>query len=150
MRRFASGVTVVTTRDPAGRPHGLTGTSFCSVSLEPPLVLVCLSTEANSYAAFSRCAHFAISILRHDQQHVAERFSAKGTDKFAGDGFVETRRRLPVVDDAVSVLECVTFARHQAGDHVIMVGEVEAVTLSGGDPLVHFDRRFGSITDLMR
>lgn len=149
MRQFPSGVTVVTARDAADRPHGFTASSFCSVSLEPALVLVCLSTAANSYPAFSRCGTFAVSILRHDQQDLAERFSRKGADKFADGGFVPTRRQLHAVDDAVCVLECTTYARYPAGDHVVIIGEVQDVTVNGGDPIVYFDRRFGSVADLV-
>ena len=148
MARFPSGVTIVTTQDESGRPHGFTASSFCSVSAEPPLVLVCLATSANSYPLFARNDHFAISILQADHVDLARRFASKDTDKFAGGGFVRTPRGATVLEDALAVVECSVGRRYEAGDHMIMLGEVEQVSLAETElrrPAVYFDRAFSTI-----
>lgn len=146
MARFPSGVTIVTTLDESGRPHGFTASSFCSVSAEPPLVLVCLAKSANSYPVFAHNDRFAISILQDDHVPLARRFASKSADKFTGSGFVRTPRGAIVLEDALAVIECSVHRRYEAGDHMIIVGEVERVSL--GDrrrPVVYFDRAFNTI-----
>ena len=146
MVRFPSGVTIVTTHDQSGRPHGFTASSFCSVSAQPPLVLVCLARSANSYPVFAHNDRFAISILPADQVAVARRFASKNTDKFACGGFVRTPRGGTVLQDALAVVECAVHRRYEAGDHMIMVGEVEQVRLAElGRPAVYFGRVFSTI-----
>ncbi len=146
MARFPSGVTIVTTHDESGRPHGFTASSFCSVSAEPPLVLVCLAKSANSYPVFTHNDRFAISILQADQVALARRFASKNADKFADGGFVRTPRGAIVLEDALAVVECSVDRRYEAGDHMIIVGEVEQVVLAGlGRPAVYFERAFSTI-----
>jgi flavin reductase ActVB len=145
MARFASGVTVVTTRDAAGTPVAFTATAFSSLSLDPPLILVCLDTRASCYPAFQAAPHFAVSILAAGQAEHALRFAARGTDKFAGvtvqPGPVTA---LPLLPRALVHLECRTHRRFEAGDHTIIVGEVVRAESRDAMPLVHFDRRFGA------
>ncbi|MGH3932189.1 MAG: flavin reductase family protein [Pseudonocardiaceae bacterium] len=146
MARFPSGVTIVTTHDESGRPYGFTASSFCSVSAEPPLVLVCLAKSANSYPVFARNGRFAISILQADHVPLARRFASRNVDKFACGGFVRTPRGAIVLEEALAVVECSVHSRHEAGDHMIMVGEVEQVLLADRrPPAVYFDRAFSTI-----
>jgi flavin reductase ActVB len=145
MARFPTGVTIVTTRDMSNRPHGFTATSFCSVSLNPPLILVCLAKAANSYPIFQTCARFAVSVLGHDQIDLARRFAAKRPDKFAVDSFVETPSGLDVVGGAPSAVECLVHDRHDGGDHVIIVGRVCAVRQQEAVPMVYVNRAFGVV-----
>ncbi|MCC3768204.1 flavin reductase family protein [Streptomyces sp. UNOC14_S4] len=140
--RFASGVVVVTTRDATGAPQGFTASSFCSVSLDPPLVLVCLAETANSYAAFSAADGCAISILAEDQGDVARRFATKGGDKFAEGAFVPLANGSLGVEEALGVLECGIRQRHRAGDHVILVAEVTSLRAAAGDPMIYFGGGF--------
>lgn len=142
MARFPSGVTVTTTLDAQGTPRGFTASSLVSVSLDPPLVSVCVAYDAHCYPAFLECSHFAVSVLRHDHGPLARAFASKGTDKFRHGRFVRTPGGLPAVQDAVAVLECAVFGRHPAGDHVIMVGRVQHTTVTGDDPLIFADQRF--------
>ena len=145
MARFASGVTVVTTRDPAGNPVGFTATSFSSVSLDPPLVLACLDKRADSLPSFQSAPHFVISILSDGQADYALRFAAKGTDKFAGvDVQPGPMTGLPLLPDVCVQLECRKYDELGGGDHVIILGEVIGVTTTDRLPLLHFNRRFGS------
>ncbi|WKK21828.1 flavin reductase family protein [Streptomyces olivoreticuli] len=142
MARFASGVVVATTRDADGNPHGFTASSFCSVSLDPPLVLVCLARTANSYEAFRSSSACAISILAEDQVGVARRFATKGGDKFGEGGFVELPNGSLGVSGALGVLECSVRDRHAAGDHVILVAEVRGIERGEGGPMVYFGGAF--------
>ncbi|WP_116211881.1 flavin reductase family protein [Streptomyces olivoreticuli] len=142
MARFASGVVVATTRDADGNPHGFTASSFCSVSLDPPLVLVCLAETANSYEAFRSSSACAISILAEDQVGVARRFATKGGDKFAGAPFTSLPEGGLGVPGALGVMECEVRDRHAAGDHVILVAEVQNVRVGPGRPMVYFGSEF--------
>ncbi|MDQ3760611.1 MAG: flavin reductase family protein [Actinomycetota bacterium] len=146
MARFPSGVTIVTTHDESGMPQGFTASSFCSVSAEPPLVLVCLAKSANCYPVFAHNDRFAISFLQADHVNLARRFASKSADKFACGGFVRTPRGATVLEEALAVVECSVYSRHEAGDHMIMVGEVEQVLLADRrSPAVYFDRAFSTI-----
>ena len=145
MARLAAGVVVVTTREPDGTPRGFTATSFCSLSLDPPLVLVCLAHTSSSFAAFDSCTEFAVSILGAEQAEVARRFATSGADKFAAGGHEPSPAFLPVVADAPVQLDCRLHARHRAGDHTIMIGRVSGVRLAAGEPLIYYDRDFRTV-----
>lgn len=144
MSRFASGVTVVTTHDADARPVAFTASAFSSLSLDPPLVLVCLDRKADSYPAFEAAGHFTISILAAHQSDHGMRFATKSADKFAG---VETEQGkvtgIPLIPEALVHLECRTHQRLDGGDHVIIVGEVLRAQSNDQEPLLHFNRRFG-------
>jgi flavin reductase ActVB len=144
MARFAAGVVVVTTLDESGLPRGFTASSFCSVSLDPPLVLVCLANSADSFAAFDSCGQFAVSVLSPEHRPLAEQFATKGADKFASGGLSRTPGGLPAVAGALVELECETHARHPAGDHAILVGRVSGARLEEGaaTPMIYYDRSF--------
>jgi flavin reductase (DIM6/NTAB) family NADH-FMN oxidoreductase RutF len=135
--RFASGVTVVTTRDASGRPRGLTVSSFCSVSLHPPLVLVCIDHRADTNLGMRESGLFAVSVLRQDQEEVSRRFAASASDKFEGFAFTEGRLRLPLVPGAVAHLQCRVRSFHDEGDHAVWVGEVLALRTHPGPPLLY-------------
>ncbi|MER7013294.1 flavin reductase family protein [Saccharopolyspora sp. NPDC000359] len=146
MGRFPTGVTITTTLDRAGNPRGFTAGSLVSVSLEPPLISVCVAYTANCYQAFADCDSFAVSVLRHDQGQLARTFASKGADKFAAGGFTRTAGGLPVVDGAVVALECDVHGRHAAGDHVILVGRVRTADIADGDQLLFADRLFSRLS----
>jgi flavin reductase (DIM6/NTAB) family NADH-FMN oxidoreductase RutF len=140
---FATGVTIVTARDAGGVPIGLTANSFNSVSLDPPLVLWSLSREAGSMPHFSRGSHYAINILAADQRDLAERFSRKEGDRFAGVAFREGSMGAPILEGAAAVFECFNRSRYAEGDHVIFVGEVEhCERRAGAQPLIFHGGRY--------
>lgn len=139
---FATGVTVVTTRESDGSFVGLTASAVASVSLEPPLVLVCVDHKAQCYPAFQDSGRFAISILGADQQDVSTRFASREPDKFDGISYTLGRLGLPLMDGAVAQLECTTVHAYPGGDHTIFVGRVEDATVAGGDPLLYFRGRY--------
>ena len=144
MACFASGVTVVTTRDAGGTLWGFTASAFSSLSLEPPLVLVCLDKRAESHATFERAEHFAISVLAESQQEIAMRFATRGRDKFGGFDVVEgPETGLPLVPGAMVHLECRMFDRLPGGDHTILLGEVLSASNWDVPPLLHYNRQFG-------
>ena len=145
LSQFATGVTVVLTRDAAGAPAGLTVSAFSSVSLHPPLVLVCVGHHSDAHDPLAQSGIFGVSVLAASQQEVSRRFAWRGPEKF--DGFVlehgETGALL--VPGAVAHLECAVVAAHQAGDHTIFVGEVKALRASPGPPLLYHGGAYGRV-----
>lgn len=140
---FATGVTVVTTRDPAGNPVGLTANSFTSVSLDPPLLLVCLASTAGSLPAFAAASHFAVNVLHTGQQPVSGRFASKVEDRFAATDWERWDSGVPIISSSLASFECAREAMHAAGDHVIMVGRVNRVRFEPRrDPLLYFRGRY--------
>jgi flavin reductase (DIM6/NTAB) family NADH-FMN oxidoreductase RutF len=142
LAQFATGVTVVTTRDSAGAPVGLTVNSFNSVSLAPPLVLWSLALKSASMAAFEACTHYGINMLAGDQLDVAHRFATRGADRFGVGRWRDGAQGVPLLEGAVAVLVVGNRSRHHEGDHVIFVGEVVEFAAPGGTPLVFHDGRY--------
>jgi flavin reductase (DIM6/NTAB) family NADH-FMN oxidoreductase RutF len=136
--RFASGVTVVTTKDSGGRLHGITVSAFCSVSLEPPLILVCIEKSTGSHYAFEQSDSFVVNILREDQQYISDRFASYLSDKFAGMEYHLGIADLPVLKDVLANLECRLVNSHDNGDHTIYVGQIETATIREGKPLIYW------------
>jgi flavin reductase ActVB len=144
MARFASGVTVWTAKDVDGRLSGFTASAFSSLSLDPPLVLVCLDKGANSYAAFASCETLAVSILAEGQDDIAMRFAKRDIDKFEGIAVVKGDvTGLPLIEGAMVHLECRAHSRFDGGDHTIIVAEVLRASSNDKQPLLHFNRQFG-------
>ena len=142
---FATGVTVVTTRQPDGTPRGFTANSFTSVSLDPPLLLVCLAKTAHSADTFATAPHFAVNILAEDQKAVSGLFASRAPDKFAQCAWTPGPADMPLIDGALASF---TAARHQlvdAGDHLILIGRIEAFSTSEGQPLGYFRGNYFSI-----
>lgn len=137
LAQFASGVTVVTTRDAAGRALGLTVSAFCSVSLHPPLVLVSIDQRSDANTGMRESGHFAVSILAEDQEEISRRFARSGNDKLRGFTFAEGLQRLPLVPGALAQIQCRVRSFHQEGDHWLWVGEVLAVSVHAGRPLLY-------------
>jgi flavin reductase (DIM6/NTAB) family NADH-FMN oxidoreductase RutF len=136
--RFASGVTVVTTRDKAGRLHGITVSAFCSVSLEPPLILVCIDKSTGSHRALGEIDRFVVNILREDQQFYSDLFASQLPHKFDEIEYEETANGTPVLKDTLANMECRLVNAHENGDHTIFVGEITKSQVSDGKPLIYF------------
>lgn len=136
--RFPSGVTVVTTKAPDGSDQGMTVSAFCSLSLQPPLVLVCIEKTASVHNALTSSAAFIVNILSAKQEQIARRFSIVDIDRFEGVGFSRSRNGIVVLDDVLGVIECNRFSLHDGGDHTIVVGEVEAGRAETGAPLIYY------------
>jgi flavin reductase (DIM6/NTAB) family NADH-FMN oxidoreductase RutF len=146
LRSFAAGVTVVTTRDRHGRPSGLTANAFTSVSLNPPLVLVCVDHTATAHPDFRERGWFAVNVLRREQEALSRRFAASGGDKFQGVVFREGHGGVPVLEGTLAALECRLIDAHEAGDHTIFIGQVESATVEPGQPLVYFHGAYHTVT----
>lgn len=136
--RFPSGVTVVTTKAADGSDQGMTVSAFSSVSLEPPLVLICIEKTASVYEALMRAPGFVVNILSAKQEQIARRFSIVDIDRFEGIGFSRTRNGIVVLDDVLGMIECNRVALHDAGDHTVIVAEVEATRAENGSPLIYY------------
>lgn len=143
LAQFASGVTVVTT-SAGGRAVGFTASAFTAVSLEPPLVLVCVGRQSSAHDDMLASEHFGVSILAEDQRWIAEQFARKNVDRFEG---VSVRAGgvsgVPFVEGALVHLECRVHTRSTAGDHSILIGEVVDTEVAPGRPLLHHARTFG-------
>lgn len=138
---FATGVTIVTTR--AGEIiHGLTANAFCSLSLVPPLVLVCVDKKAQSHNLIIAGGCFAINILTAQQKNLSERFAQNhldGKERFAGVSYAQALTGAPILEHVLSWLDCKLVATHEGGDHTIFVGEVVALGMGEEQaPLLYF------------
>jgi len=133
---FTTGITIVTTRDSEGRPVGITVNSFNSVSLDPPLILWSLARGARSFATFSESETWAVHILSAQQERLSHRFATSGKDKFAGIDVESGLGDIPLLKDCCARLQCKTAFRYEAGDHLILVGEVIDFDRSNLPPLV--------------
>jgi len=136
--RFASGITVVTAQDASGQPHGMTVSAFSSLSLDPPLVLVCVSTDATMAPVIEAATTFAVNVLADSQEAMSRRFAGKVDDRFAGVGYAKGEHGDALLDDALATIQCRIVARHPAGDHVIVVGQVEQASAHDGRPLLYY------------
>jgi flavin reductase (DIM6/NTAB) family NADH-FMN oxidoreductase RutF len=145
--RFASGVTVITVPTPDGGVHGMTASAFCSVSLRPPLVLVCVDHLAETYLHLRERCCFGVSILKEDQEAWSEFFADPERNPQAayrlGIGYQRMKSGMPVLGDALANVDCTVVDAHPAGDHTIFVGQVNEVALQDGSPLLYFRGRYG-------
>lgn len=146
LSRFPSGITVVTSVDTEQVLHGITVSAFCSVSLNPPLVLVCIEKTAGSHLAIEETGFFAVNFLGAGQDELSLHFSLAVTDKFDTVNFRRGVGGVPVLEDALVALECSLENAFDGGDHTIFVGRVERVDIRDGAPLVYFH---GSYRDLV-
>jgi flavin reductase (DIM6/NTAB) family NADH-FMN oxidoreductase RutF len=131
-------VTVLTTKGADGSDQGMTVSAFCSVSLEPPLILVCIEKSASVYAALTSAPGFTINILSARQEQVARRFSIVDIDRFEGVGFTRSSNGYAILDDVLGLIECRRFTLYDGGDHTIILGEVEATRVESGAPLLYY------------
>jgi flavin reductase (DIM6/NTAB) family NADH-FMN oxidoreductase RutF len=150
LRHFPSGVTIVTMVDPeSGEHHGLTVSSFASVSPQPPLILVGIDHRASAYRILEQeGAVFAVNILAHDQVDLSNRFAwVKDEDRFAEGNWGTAVTGAQILKDALAWLDCTLFARQEAGTHTIYIGEVQAsgVPRGGEQPLIYWNRGYRSL-----
>lgn len=142
--RFATGVTVVTTVEPDGKVHGMTANGVASVSLDPPLALVCVGHNRNTHGLIESTGRFGVSVLAASQQSVAEYFMRDPKDRSGNPpvDYTMLAGGWPVVEGALTQLGCRVMAAHPAGDHTIFVAEVAELTTRDGAPLLWFDSGF--------
>ncbi|MBI77538.1 MAG: flavin reductase [Rhodospirillaceae bacterium] len=137
---FATGITVITTVDVDGLPIGLTANSFTSVSLDPPMVLFCLDRKVASFDSFTIGKGFAVNILSSNQVDVSNRFAQSGPDKWEGFHYETWDSGVPILPGCLANIECCGHSILDAGDHVIVIGEVKNLASAGGDvkPILYY------------
>jgi flavin reductase (DIM6/NTAB) family NADH-FMN oxidoreductase RutF len=140
--RFATGVTIASVVDAKGTPHGLTVSSFTSVSLDPPLILICLGHAVSAIHHFRAASHFGINILAEDQRALSERFARKGHDRFDGVVWQAGQTGVPLLPGALAAIECAVHRIVPMGDHDILVGEMVHAQVREGEPLLHFGGKY--------
>jgi len=140
--RFATGVAIAAVMDENGTPHGLTVNSFTSVSLCPPLILICLAHTVRMIELFRRCKHFGITVLAEDQQTLSDRFARPAEDRFESLDWSRGQTGAPVFPGALAIIECALRDRLTAGDHDIFVGEVVSAHWHQGEPLIYFGSQY--------
>jgi flavin reductase (DIM6/NTAB) family NADH-FMN oxidoreductase RutF len=145
--RFATGVTIASVLDETGVPHGLTVSSFTSVSLDPPLVLICLGHETVSLETFRKSKYFGINVLAQDQGGLSERFARKGQDRFEGLEWTPGETGVPLLAGVLTQMECEVTQRIMSGDHDIFVAEMVNARVHKGEPLIHFSSRYRKLAD---
>jgi len=129
---------VVTTKAADGSDQGMTVSAFCSLSLEPPLVLICIEKTASVHEALTRAPSFVVNVLSAKQEQLARRFAIVDIDRFEGVGFSRSGDGIAVLDDVLAVIECNRVSLLDGGDHTIVVGEVEAGRAEIGTPLLYY------------
>src|SRR2546428_9772179 len=137
MSHFASGVTVVTTEH-QGKPFGMTVASFASLSLHPPLVLVCIEKIVKTHDAIASAGKFGVSILSSEQEDISARFASRSEDKFSGIELHRGELGIPLITGALTTLECAVQSQVPGGDHSIFIGEVVGAQTREGSPPIYF------------
>ena len=137
LSHFASGVTVVTTEHD-GRHYGMTVASFASLSLHPPLVLVCIERSVKTHDAIAASGKYGVCILSSTQADISSKFASRRDDKFDGVELIEGDLDVPLIKGALTAIECRVYDRLPGGDHTIFIGEVLKIHTQEGDPLLYF------------
>lgn len=143
---FATGITIITTCDADGRPAGLTASAFTPVSLEPPLVLVCVDHKSQSFPALVDSQRFAVNVLGQGQEAISRRFASTRLDKFDEVAFRVSDLGLPLLDACLAQLECRTVSTYAEGDHTIFVGRVERAAVGSGEPLLYYRGKYDRLS----
>lgn len=142
MGHFATGVTVITTKDHDGLPQGLTANAFMSLSLTPPLAIISVDKGATCYNCFALGNAFTVNFLSEEQEDISRRFATKGIDKFAELKWRPGGNGAALIDGALGSVECKITQCHDGGDHTIVVGEILNVAANGDRPLLFFKGKY--------
>lgn len=145
LSRFASGVTVVTALGGDGVDHGMTVSAFCSLSLEPPLILVCIDHGTVMHGILEGAKTFTVNVLAASQEDLARKFSDPDNDRFEGTSYTRGTHGMALLTGAAAWLECALTHRYEGGDHTIFVGRVEAADAGDAQPLVYYRGGYGSL-----
>ncbi len=148
--RFATGIAVVTMKQVTGKQgeaiHGITVNAFMSVSLEPPLVAICIDKRANAHQTLLESDRFGVSVLRHDQEALSNHFAGRPVAGVT-DPFVEMAG-FPLIGDALARLVCRIIAVHEAGDHSLFIGQVEQLSYDDGAPLLYYAGKYAHVQEM--
>jgi flavin reductase (DIM6/NTAB) family NADH-FMN oxidoreductase RutF len=147
MGHFATGVTVITTLSKEGKLHGLTANAVSSLSLEPPLLIICVDKKAESYSSFEESGVFTVNILADDQEDISRRFAVSGGEKFEGVAYRRGANGAPILSGALAHLECKLHASYEGGDHTIYLGLIEEAETREVKPLLFFRGGYRELGD---
>jgi len=145
MGRFATGVTVVTATDDAGSAYGMTVSAFASVSLQPPLVVMCIDHTASLHDTLANAPYFAVNILASTQEPIARRFAETGAQRFEGIGYRNGENGVPILNDVLAFVECKRVSSTEAGDHTVIIGETVAASMRDARPLLYYRGGFAQL-----
>ena len=143
--KFATGITVLTVCDANGAPQGMTANSFTSVSLDPPMILVCIDLKASILNRFDAGARFAVNVLDEEQKSLSTGFARNGCDRFEGVEWNPGETGAPILPGALATIECSVAQMVEAGDHVIVIGMVSHATWREGQPLIYFNSSYQTL-----
>ena len=149
LSRFASGVTVVTSVESSGKFHGMTVASFCSVSLDPPLILVCVNRNAGSRDVISESGRFAVNVLGSEASGLSNLFASSSEDRFEGVDIDPGLGGVPLLRDAIASIECTVYREDDGGDHIIFLGKVEKMRVADGGPLVYWKSGYRELAEIV-
>jgi flavin reductase (DIM6/NTAB) family NADH-FMN oxidoreductase RutF len=147
MGHFATGVTVITTYRQSGELHGLTANAVSSLSLVPPLMLICVDKKADSYPCFDESKSFTVNILASDQEALSRRFAVSGGEKFDGVAYHLGANGAPILEGTIGHIECRVVSAFDGGDHTIYIGEVLEAETREAKPLLFFRGGYREIGD---
>jgi flavin reductase (DIM6/NTAB) family NADH-FMN oxidoreductase RutF len=143
--KFATGITIVTVIGPDGAPHGMTVNSFTSVSLDPPLVLVCIDRKATILPKLEAARSIGINILAEDQRDLSAQFARRGTDRFEAVPWFSGELGVPLIDGALAHFECEKTTVADGGDHLIFIARARYLRCSEGRPLLYFASGYANL-----
>ena len=147
---FATGVTIVTTRLASGKPWGFTVNSFTSLSLTPPLILVCVDHGTESFRAMTQARYFAVNFLSENQEDLSRRFASKKDNRFLHTPCEEGAHGSPLIEGCLGYVACRKVASHAHGDHTIIIGEVLEAKALGGHPLLFYRGFYARLRNLLK
>lgn len=146
---FATGVTVITTREANGKPVGMTANSFTSLSLNPPLVLFSIDKNASLYETFMNTKYFAINILSEDQEVLSRQFSKRNIDRFEDVSYEKGVTGTPILNDTIGYFDCAVHTYYDGGDHTIVVGEIKNGEAREGNPLLFYRGKYNKVAEYL-
>lgn len=145
LRRFAAGVTVITSLNEIDAPAGMTATAFSSVSLSPPMVLVCVNATARTRRAIEGHSAFGVNVLATGQEHIARQFASRISDKFEGVAWRRGVTGVPLLEGALATVECRVHHAVEAGTHIVYIGEVLGGSVGDGEPLLYYEGAYREV-----
>lgn len=143
--KFATGITILTVCDATGTPHGMTANSFTSVSLDPPLVLLCVDYRARVLDYLAVGAPIGVHMLGEHQQELSARFARAGQDRFDGVEWTASEAGAPILPGCLATLECEVAKLYEGGDHAIVLAEVRRASWEEGRPLIYFNSGYQAL-----
>ncbi|HEY3918183.1 MAG TPA: flavin reductase family protein [Stellaceae bacterium] len=148
---FPTGVAIVTTVDAQGQPAGITVNSFTSVSLDPPLILVSVARTSRNFDLFNVVNHFAVNLLREEQRQISTAFASPTADRFGSVRHRPGHGNVPLIEAHLVAFECEAYARHDGGDHVLLLGKVLRLSITPDlppKPLLYFRGQYRELSEL--